>query len=278
MIGTQLGKWKTGRMLGQGGCATVYEVQGSNPALVIKCAEMVSGKTKIAQEKMRLADTLYYEYVLYNGVLNEFKYKVFIPPGSFGEANGYRYLVMEKLDFDLDHLARCGDIPSHQTIHIIGSHILDGLQYIHSHGYVYVDLKPGNFMVKKNSNSSQAELTATDSFYFIDFGLMEKFTNYVAGGIRANIQSKFAGTPTYASLAALEGSPVSRKDDIEALVSIFSLYVNSNINAILQTIFVIIIIDFITSFYCYLLTYLLYYIYSTCMCVGLCIVEPTMQT
>jgi hypothetical protein len=82
-----------------------------------------------------------------------------------------------------------------------------------SQGYLFVDVKPENFMIKN--------VAGKEKVYFIDLGLMEKFTQYMAGGAqRAMAQRAFAGTAKYSSLSVHAGGMPSRKDDIEAVVSL----------------------------------------------------------
>lgn len=63
------------------------------------------------------------------------------------------------------------------------------------------DVKPDNFMVDESGR-----------VYFIDFGLMERMSSFDAG-----VGGKFEGTPSYASVAAHDGAPVCKHDDIESL-------------------------------------------------------------
>ena len=63
------------------------------------------------------------------------------------------------------------------------------------------DVKPDNFMVDDNG-----------IVHFIDFGLMERMSSFDSG-----VGGKFEGTPSYASVAAHDGAPVCRHDDIESL-------------------------------------------------------------
>lgn len=79
-------------------------------------------------------------------------------------------------------------------------------------------------MIKKNKkyHSNENEFTIHDELYFIDFGLAEKYTQYIsAGSQRERTQRNgVAGTPSYASLDILAGYSPCRKDDIESLVRI----------------------------------------------------------
>lgn len=221
-------KWTIDKKLGEGGCASVYsliEEDSSIGQLVIKLAKLPLGKTKADKEQLKIANTLNYERMLYLGILKGFKYCVKLPSQYFyGEEYNYRYLIMARLDYDLKYLATCNTtIPSISSIILIGNQILEGLELLHNKGYLFVDVKPDNFMIKKNKRyrSNDNEFTINDELYFIDFGLAEKFTQYIsAGGQRERTHGNgVAGTPSYASLDVLAGYSPCRKDDLEALVS-----------------------------------------------------------
>lgn len=85
LSGTVLKKrWKLGALVGKGGCAEVYEAidtgdsesAGAGP-FVAKVARMAvglppaikKGKKRKKTEQEKLADMIYYEYMLYNGFL-----------------------------------------------------------------------------------------------------------------------------------------------------------------------------------------------------------------
>lgn len=243
--GTKFGKkWTLGEKLGEGGCASVYALQETDPAigsLVIKCTKLPTGKSKADKEQLKIANTLNYERMLYKGVLNDFKYCVKLPQQSYyGEENSIRYLVMARMDYDLRHLAtmshRGGDKGGHtalstQSLSLIGQQILEGLEILHSKGYLFVDVKPDNFMIRKNRSSSSSargggcdsnDFTLADELFFVDFGLAEKFTQYMSNGAQRErtMRVGLAGTPSYASIDLLEGHSPCRKDDLEALVTL----------------------------------------------------------
>jgi serine/threonine protein kinase len=227
--GTIFGKrWTVAQKLGEGGCASVYALKENDPtigSLVIKCTKLPTGKSKADKEQMKIANTLNYERMLYKGVLTGFKYCVKLPTQNYyGEEHQVRYLVMGRLDYDLRHLATCGatNAPSTQTISLLGTQILEGLELLHAKGYLFVDVKPDNFMIKKDRHhrSGEHEFTSADELYFVDFGLAEKFTQYLSNGAQRErtMRTGLAGTPSYASIDLLEGHSPCRKDDLEALV------------------------------------------------------------
>jgi serine/threonine protein kinase len=228
-------KWTLGEKLGEGGCASVYALQETDPiigSLVIKCTKLPNGKSKADKEQLKIANTLNYERMLYKGVLNDFKYCVKLPlQGYYGEENSVRFLVMARMDYDLRHLATMthgGEKGNHaglstQSLSLIGQQILEGLEILHSKGYLFVDVKPDNFMIRKSRSSTRnsTEFTLADELFFVDFGLAEKFTQYMSNGAQRDrtMRAGLAGTPSYASIDLLEGHSPCRKDDLEALVA-----------------------------------------------------------
>lgn len=217
------GRWCVGEKLGEGACAIVFEANESNRKdknfnrYVIKCIPLPTGKGKSAASQAKIVNTLYYEHVLYRGVLLDFKYAPKLPPNAYGEDMGYRYLVMQRLDSDLKTFAQTR-LPSTQSIGLIGLNIIDGLRILHSKGHVFVDIKPDNFMILKASDHAH-EFTSDDKLFFVDFGLVEKYTQYAGGGSHRPVANRngVAGTPAFVSLSVHEGSLPCRKDDIEAM-------------------------------------------------------------
>lgn len=148
------GRWRLGRKIGEGACAKVYEVTPVNPAhadfpLVAKVIQLPKAGSKSAKDKeqRRLCDTLYHEY---NVCVNNFHDLECIPRRPlrfYGEADGYRYLVMEKLESDLSDVAKRGETTASQAGRL-GLQILDGLKHIHQKGFFFIDIKPDNFMMK----------------------------------------------------------------------------------------------------------------------------------
>eukprot|EP01039_Chlorochromonas_danica_P002089 gene2089-2281_t len=76
--------------------------------------------------------------------------------------------------------------------------MVDGLRWIHSRGFLFVDVKPENFMLKGQT------------VYVVDFGLVQRIGLAADGG-------SFAGTPSYCSLAVHGGAAATPKDEIESV-------------------------------------------------------------
>jgi len=198
--------WRIESFLGEGACAKVYVVNPTGKSInynvVAKVIPTGNGtKSKKDKEQEKLANTLYYEYVLLTGLLAEFPYRAELPTKFYGvdEEKKLRYLVMERFEYDLKHLSQQASITPAKVADI-GLQILKGLQWLHQKGFIFVDVKPDNFMMKSNKA------------YFVDFGLVERIGVTPPGQAR-----DFAGTPTYCSLNLNRGGEPSPADDVEGL-------------------------------------------------------------
>ncbi|KAJ1397901.1 kinase-like domain-containing protein [Ochromonadaceae sp. CCMP2298] len=191
-------RWETSRVLGAGACAQVYQVKALKGTLdydiVAKVAPLAAKKNK---QQARICNTLNYEYMMYMGLLLGCPFCPRVPSHFYGDdtTNGVRYLVMEKLDQDLVAYAKSALTAS--DIARVGVQILDGLQWMHDKGFVFVDVKPANFMLKG------------EKLYFVDYGLVER--------LQVNAVGAFQGTPAFCSLAALGGAKAGAHDDLEAM-------------------------------------------------------------
>ena len=132
------GKWTVGAKIAEGACGEVYELQETDPAigqLVVKCIALPDPKSSKAQQKAqsRIADTLYYENVLYtNGLFHGFIQSAKVPRGAYGEDHGVRYLVMERLGLPLSSWATLTGSVTPAKVATIGLQILAGLEFIHN--------------------------------------------------------------------------------------------------------------------------------------------------
>ena len=95
-----------------------------------------------------------------------------------------------------------------KTVIMLGLKALDGLEEIHSAGFLHRDIKPDNISV------ALAPMEAT--VYFIDFGLSRRFERSGSHVAYAEGQS-FEGTPYFASLNSVKGVRPGRRDDLESL-------------------------------------------------------------
>jgi tRNA A-37 threonylcarbamoyl transferase component Bud32 len=68
--------------------------------------------------------------------------------------------------------------------------MIDGFRELHAKKFLFVDVKPDNFMMKGNK------------LFFVDYGIIEKYIDITTGRHRElNAQAILQGTPAYSSLA-----------------------------------------------------------------------------
>jgi serine/threonine protein kinase len=147
--------WKVQDFLGEGACAKVYSVHSLNNHidynLVAKVIPLPIGnpKSKPYKEQQRICNTLYFEYTLYTGLLSTCQFCPKRPPKFYGEdtSHGVRYLVMEKMDKDLVALSNEANIALYK-LGDIGLQLLEGLRWFHQKNFLFIDVKPDNFMLK----------------------------------------------------------------------------------------------------------------------------------
>lgn len=156
------GRWETTGIVGEGACAQVYTVKSTQTPvpyeLVAKVVPFTGGSSKANKQQDRICNTLNYEYVMYNGLLRGFPFCPRLPDKFYGDDQNLkvRYLVMERMDRDLVSVANSGYVPSSSYIAQLGLQILEGLKWIHQKNFLFIDVKPANFMLKG------------DKLYFVD--------------------------------------------------------------------------------------------------------------
>ena len=215
--GTVLGKkWAVGVLVGQGACGKVYTVTSSDGKdygypLVAKVIPLPTGKGKVASEQEKLCNTLYYEYTLFHGQLCAFSYRPNIPDiRSFHGTdliNNVRFLIMERFERDLVGYASSSK-PDNRAVAHIGLQILEGLEWMHAKGLLFIDVKPDNFMLNG------------ETLKFVDYGLVERWVSAVGTGPKVQTARLMAGTPSDTSLDGHQCKTPMRKDDVESMVSL----------------------------------------------------------
>mmetsp|Transcript_8332 Transcript_8332/g.5953 ORF Transcript_8332/g.5953 Transcript_8332/m.5953 type:complete len:143 (+) Transcript_8332:258-686(+) len=122
-------------------------------------------------------------------------------------------MVMELLGPSLMQLFKkvCSQPFSVKTIALLGLQMVERLKFLADKGLVHRDLKPDNWCVGQGAHQ--------DTVYLIDFGLAKKYRHDVTQIHIPQKQGKLlVGTILYASVDALLGSEITRKDDLESMV------------------------------------------------------------
>lgn len=104
--------------------------------------------------------------------------------------------------------------------------MLDCIESMHKNGYIFVDVKPENFMLSSTSfdSSTRSKPDVGRRVRLIDFGLVERYGDMTLSKHRENAypNAPLVGTPTYASLNIMSGHTASLRDDVEALGYVIS--------------------------------------------------------
>lgn len=137
--------------------------------------------------------------------------------GKVGETP---YIVMELLGSDLlSLLCQQGKFPIPLVVQI-AIQTLQTLEGIHAAGYLHLDIKPDNILLKRKKDSIRC--------YMIDFGLSKK---YMLGGKHYvwSDRSEFRGNLVFASRHILRHYSPSRRDDLESLIYTLAFIANGSL-------------------------------------------------
>jgi serine/threonine protein kinase len=163
-------------------------------------------------------DLLFYEsQILINGSIPPHPSIPALPPKAYGEANGFRYLCMQKLSCSIgDKVAALrGVTPA--VAASVAVQVLDCLRHVHKARFIFRDLKPENLLLGPAVAKQGKAGVADGRVYLVDYGIAEKFIGY--DGVHAPMMETGAcvGTPRFASVNVTLGRTGSRRDDVEAL-------------------------------------------------------------
>ena len=129
---------------------------------------------------------------------------------SFGKTKHYNILIEPLLgstlySLYLDHNKNF----TLKDICLISIQCITRLESVHNKGIIHCDIKPENFSIG---------LKDKRIIYLIDFGLSKKYrSDRTKRHIQFNITKTMCGTARYASMNALSGLQLSRRDDLESL-------------------------------------------------------------
>ncbi|KAI6237145.1 putative serine/threonine-protein kinase [Aphelenchoides besseyi] len=122
----------------------------------------------------------------------------------------FKFMVMQLLDENLDNLRHEfeGNRFSAPTAIKLGFEMLAALEELHGLGFVHRDVKPANFMIKREKGQTRV--------YMVDFGLCKAYRSSSGELKKPRERAQFRGTVRYASLAAHNEREQVPKDDIES--------------------------------------------------------------
>ena len=253
-------KWLVAEQLGEGACGTVHALHyqsksassNNNTQFAVKLAIEPPPSTNKKRKKTLVeknADLLNHEHILYRNVLNNLRgtmipdipmasySSIKTPPQGFGSIDGFRFLIMERMQAPFSSIVSsiCSSSTTEIDIGPIGQRLIRLMEAIHDTHYLFVDVKPDNFMLcapdavkKSKSKKKCSEIESfAERIRMIDFGLLESNKDVMNNKHRANQHpdGQLVGTPVYASLNVLNGHTVSRRDDIEACVYVLMEFI-----------------------------------------------------
>ena len=128
---------------------------------------------------------------------------------SFGKNNKYNIMIQSLLGDSLYKIfLDCKKKFTLKDVCLIGLQCLDRIEWIHTKNIIHRDIKPENFLIG---------LKDPRILYLIDFGLSKKYrSERTMKHIQFTLTKKLTGTARYASINALKGFELSRRDDLES--------------------------------------------------------------
>lgn len=139
------------------------------------------------------------------------KTKLFPTIYDFINDDFYFYIVETIQGPDLLKFIKFANNLDIQTYYLFGIELIKNLQIMHNNGFLHVDIKEDNFVSLTKPKKMSGELL---HFILIDYGFSVQFKSDKGIHYEPCSQLKKCGNYFYASINALRGNPISRKDDM----------------------------------------------------------------
>ena len=127
-----------------------------------------------------------------------------VPLWDHDEIDGHLYLAMRYVaGHDLAEVINGHPLPIARVL-ALGWQVAAGLDAVHAHGLVHLDVKPANILIAPGPRGEQV--------FLADFGLTRR-----GAAPAATHAGGFLGSPAFAAPEHLRGDPVSARSDLYAL-------------------------------------------------------------
>ncbi|MGW0759017.1 serine/threonine-protein kinase [Streptomyces sp. NPDC002814] len=204
LIGRQVAGYRIEREIGRGGMAVVYRARD------LRLDRTVA--LKLLAPELARNDTFRRRFTHESRAAAAIDHPHIVPVFEAGETDGVLYIAMRYVaGSDLRHLLdRQGQLPP-PTVLRVAAQIASALDAAHEHGLVHRDVKPGNILVSRGTDSDHPE-----HVYLTDFGLTKKslsLTGFTTVG-------QFVGTLDYVAPEQISGKPVDGRCDVYGFASV----------------------------------------------------------
>ena len=193
----QVGRYEIRERLGRGGMATVFRAHdpqiGRDVAIKFLHASLCEDdeyRSRFLREARAAGGLSHPNIVTVHDV---------------GEIQGRPYMAMELLSGDsLSDVMAGGQLLPVREVVIIGIQLARALDYAHQRGIVHRDIKPGNIM----------RLKGTQTIKVTDFGIAHMDAPAGAGGEHRTRMGDILGTPQYMSPEQTQGDKIDGRSDL----------------------------------------------------------------
>ncbi|MCX5337048.1 MULTISPECIES: serine/threonine-protein kinase [unclassified Streptomyces] len=198
LIGRQVAGYRIEREIGRGGMAVVYRARD------LRLDRTVA--LKLLAPELARNDTFRRRFTHESRAAAAIDHPHIVPVFEAGETDGVLYIAMRYVEgSDLRHLLdRQGPLAPAVALRI-AAQVASALDAAHEHGLVHRDVKPGNILVARGTDSDHPEHA-----YLTDFGLTKKslsLTGFTTVG-------QFVGTLDYVAPEQISGKPVDGRCDV----------------------------------------------------------------
>lgn len=184
--------YKIACLLGQGGYGDVYKVTNSHGKEFAMKTEYLNSPKKALESEIKIIKKLHSPY--------------FPKYYSDGETKDFKYLIVDTLGPSIGDIQKLdSEAITTEFTYNFALQSLSIIEKLHECGYIHRDIKPTNFLLKRDQKNP---------LNLIDFGISKPFINFENGEILEPVPSRYKGTRKYASVNSHNGKDLGRCDDL----------------------------------------------------------------